>query len=154
MRQESANGGGDDAVQVFREGAQLGDVKCMVNFASLQMRRASHTSAKVFSAGASRVKAKKSVVEHRNVSEALEWLQTAAEKGCGAALLNIGLWHLGLNKVATYLDYLQRAARAGDVVALMRLGKEYASGARLVRDETEATLYVYIYLHIDVYIYL
>ena len=74
-----------DIYQVFREGAQLGDDRCVVNFATLQMRRAaqaSHASVKVVSAGGSSVKAKKSVrkVEEHNVREALEWLQTAAEK--------------------------------------------------------------------------
>lgn len=182
VRQDGADGGGNDAAQVFREGAQLGDVRCMVNFASLQMRRASYSSVKVTSAGASSIKDKKrpenlacqkspdidaketycktkrdllikdkkSVVEQRNVSErnvseALAWLQTAAEKGCGAALLNIGLWHLGLNKETIYLDYLQRAARAGDVVALLLLAKEYASGARLVC-ERQRSHFVYIYM--------
>jgi len=138
---DRADGGLDEAVKVFREGAQLGDVRCMVNFASLQMRRtaplARVSGASTANAGAS--SGKKGAEEQGGLSEALQWLHSAADTGSGAALLNLGLWHLGAKKEGAYLDYLQRAARAGDVVALLMLGKEYASGERLVRDDTAAT---------------
>lgn len=71
--------------------------------------------------------------------EALVWLRKAAGMGCGAAYLNLGLWHLRAKDDKAYLECVAKAARSGDVAALMRMGREFVSGERLVPDDKAAS---------------
>jgi hypothetical protein len=59
--------------------------------------------------------------------------------GCAAAHLNLGLWHLRRKDEKAYIECLSEAARCGDRSAQMTMGREYASGERVVRDDKAAS---------------
>ena len=71
------------------------------------------------------------VQEDKMRQEAVRWLKIASDMGCGAALMNLALYHLaqaekggikqeGSGGDSQFIELLERAANAGDVAAQWR----------------------------------
>ena len=112
-----------DAVRMFREGAEAGDVRCMVNFAALCLSTSEGSITGDI--------CKDNVVQKDKMrQEAVKWLKIASDMGCGAALMNLALYHLQAEKggvkeegsggESQFIELLERAANAGDVAAQWR----------------------------------
>ena len=113
-----------EAVRMFREGAEAGDVRCMVNFAALCL-----STSKGSMTGD--ICKDNGVQKDRMRQEAVRWLKFASDMGCGAALMNLALYHLaqaekggikqeGSGGESQFIELLERAANAGDVAAQWR----------------------------------